>query len=80
MVSGVVNVVVVVAALLVQVIDLLCRPLDYFENHAHKLVWFLVLCIGNIIAAVWYCFWKHDADKAYKAGTVEAMRERLNRN
>ncbi|MEN8127182.1 MAG: hypothetical protein ABFR90_05165 [Planctomycetota bacterium] len=62
-----VYIVAVIAALfwLVQVIDLLYRPQDYFESHVHKLVWFIALCVGNIIAAIWYFVWIGNTIKAF---------------
>ena len=48
---------------LVQLLDLLFRSLEDFESHTHKLTWFLALLIGNIVAAVWYYIWKHEAIK-----------------
>jgi hypothetical protein len=50
---------------LIQFIDLLFRHPDYFDNHTHKLAWFIALLIGNIIAAVWYFFWKREAIKEH---------------
>ncbi len=46
---------------LLQVIDLLFRDLRFFESHTHKLTWFLVLIVGNIVGAVWYYVWKKAA-------------------
>lgn len=43
---------------LIQVFDLFFRDMDYFESHTHKLVWFIALCVGNIIAAIWYFVWR----------------------
>ncbi len=40
-----------------QLKDLLFRDVGYFESHTHKLVWFLVLFVGNIIGAIWYYRW-----------------------
>jgi uncharacterized membrane protein len=51
---------------LVQVIDLLFRHPVYFESHTHKLMWFLVLVIGNIIGAVWYYMWKRESIKEHE--------------
>lgn len=41
----------------VQGIDVMVRHPSYFDNHTHKLVWFLVVLIGNIVGAVWYFVW-----------------------
>ena len=59
MIPSIVYILAVFAACfwLVQVIDLLRQPLDYFESHTHKLVWFIALCVGTLIAAVWYFIW-----------------------
>lgn len=46
-----------------QVIDLLRRDIDYFESHTHKLVWFIAFCVGNIVAAIWYVYWKKSVRK-----------------
>lgn len=51
-----------------QVIDLLFRHPSYFENHTHKLIWFLVVWIGFIIGAAWYYVWKRDAIKKVENG------------
>jgi hypothetical protein len=59
--AGIVSYVIVVAALglwLIQVLDLLFRDLRFFESHTHKLTWFLVLVVGNIVGAIWYYGWK----------------------
>jgi len=50
---------------LVQLIDAMCRDQAYFESHTHKLVWFLVLILGNIVGAIWYYRWKREACRAY---------------
>lgn len=50
---------------LVQLLDLLFRSQKDFESHNHKLTWFLVLVVGNIVAAVWYYLWKHEAIKEH---------------
>jgi cytosine/uracil/thiamine/allantoin permease len=41
-----------------QVLDLLLRDETEFESHAHKLLWFVALFTGTIIAAIWYWHWK----------------------
>jgi hypothetical protein len=43
---------------LVQVIDLLMRNDADFESHTHKLTWFVVLVVGNLVGAIWYFSWK----------------------
>ena len=58
-----ISLMIVVCFWFVQVCDLLFRELRYFESHTHKLTWFLVLIIGNIIGAVWYFVWKRKAAK-----------------
>ena len=67
MFSGLAYIIIVLASCfwLVQVIDLLCQPLDYFESHIRKLVWFIVLCVGNIIAAIWYFVWIRNTIRAF---------------
>jgi hypothetical protein len=58
---GMVYYLVVVAAFcfwLVQVIDLLLRDAGDFESHTHKLTWFVVLVVGNLVGAIWYFGWK----------------------
>ena len=45
---------------LIQLVDLLFRDLKYFESHTHKLTWFLVLIIGNVLGAIWYFLWKRE--------------------
>lgn len=43
---------------ILQIIDVMVRDIYYFDNHTHKLVWFLVIVVGNIIGAIWYYRWK----------------------
>jgi hypothetical protein len=43
---------------LAQVIDLLLRDERDFESHTHKLTWFVVLVVGNLVGAIWYFGWK----------------------
>jgi hypothetical protein len=54
----------------VQVIDLLRRDEAQFESHTHKLTWFVALFTGNLVAALWYYFWKRRgvAGRTPKAG------------
>ena len=72
MISEITILIGVVAALfwLVQVIDLLRRPLHYFESHIHKLIWFIALCVGNIIAAMWYFVWIRNTIKAFNENNL----------
>jgi hypothetical protein len=59
--AGMLSYVIVLAAFgfwLIQVLDLLFRDLRFFESHIHKLTWFLVLVVGNIVGAIWYYAWK----------------------
>jgi len=67
MLPGFVYLIAVFAACfwLVQVFDLFFRELDYFESHMHKLVWFIALCVGNIVAAIWYFIWIRNTIKAF---------------
>ena len=60
---------------LVQFIDLLFRHPDYFDSHTHKLAWFIALLIGNIIAAVWYFYWKREAIKEHDKRKLEQERK-----
>jgi hypothetical protein len=41
-----------------QILDVLFRDIKYFDNHTHKLTWFLVIFTGSIIGAIWYYLWK----------------------
>ena len=41
-----------------QLADVILIDRRRFESHTHRLVWFLVIVIGNIIGAVWYFVWK----------------------
>jgi hypothetical protein len=43
---------------LIQVIDLLMRDVRDFENHTHKLMWFLALVTGSLAGAIWCSIWK----------------------
>jgi hypothetical protein len=54
----------------VQVIDLLLRDEAQFESHTHKLMWFVALFAGNLVAALWYYSWKKRGitGRAPKAG------------
>jgi len=52
---------------ILQLIDLFLRDNRHFESHTHKLVWFLVIVVGNIIGAIWYYVWKKEAKAAFKA-------------
>jgi len=69
--AGIIGVILYLAAIfafffwLVQLLDLLFRQQEDFESHTHKLAWFLALIIGNIVAAVWYYLWKHEAVKEH---------------
>jgi len=68
---------------LIQLIDVLFRDRQYFENHTHKLTWFLVVLVGNIVGAVWYFRWKREAVHAHESArsqiqleeTIEAWRQ-----
>ena len=53
---------------LVQLIDLLRRDVRHFENYTHKLVWFVVLCVGYVLGAIWYMVWGKQAAAAIDAG------------
>lgn len=48
-----------------QIIDLVFRDTKYFENHTHKLTWFLVMIVGNLLGAIWYYNWKRNAIRKY---------------
>ena len=50
---------------LAQLIDVLFREQRYFESHTHKLVWFLVVFVGNIVGAAWYFLWKRQVVEAH---------------
>ena len=59
MLSIIFYIVVFVALLfwLTQLISVLCRDVEDFESHTHKLVWFLVVLNGSIVGAIWYYVW-----------------------
>jgi len=66
MVTLLVYILVTVAFLfwLFQLIDVLFRDDQRFESHTHRLIWFLVVFVTNIIGAVWYLAWKRQTAEA----------------
>jgi hypothetical protein len=56
---------------LIQIVDLFMRDDADFESHTHKLTWFVVLVVGNIVGAIWYFGWK----KRIGAGRSTQTRE-----
>ena len=55
-----------------QLADVILIDRRRFESHTHRLVWFLVIVIGNIIGAVWYFVWKRQ-----QVATPEPLRPQI---
>ena len=55
--------VIIVVFWLVQLLDVMFQDEEFFESHNHKLSWFLVIFVGNIIGAIWYYTWKYKCVK-----------------
>ena len=76
----IVSIVAFVAAIfwLSQLTDLLLRDVRYFESQNQKLLWFLVVFVGNIIGAIWYYVWKRQAFATVQDDGLEIRRQRHN--
>ena len=74
----IVSIVAFVAAIfwLSQLTDLLLRDVRYFESQNQKLLWFLVVFVGNIIGAIWYYAWKRQAFATVQDDGLEIRRQR----
>ncbi len=42
-----------------QIVRVLTTDVDFFEDHKHKLLWFIVVIFVPFIGAVWYAVWLH---------------------
>lgn len=50
----------------IQLLGVMFQNLKYFENHTHKLLWFLVVFLVPLVGALWYMLWKRQRLKSYK--------------
>jgi nitrate reductase NapE component len=43
-----------------QIIRVLATDVDMFEDHKHKLLWFIVVVLVPVVGALWFAVWRHD--------------------
>ena len=62
-----------------QIIRVLLTDIEMFEDHKHKLLWFLVVVFVPVVGAVWSAVWRHQetAKRAVRRAdqNVERMAE-----
>ena len=44
---------------LLQIIRVLTTDAKSFEDHKHKLLWFLVVVFVPVVGAIWFVVWRH---------------------
>jgi hypothetical protein len=42
-----------------QIIRVLLTDIELFEDHKHKLLWFLAIVFVPVVGAVWFSVWRH---------------------
>lgn len=42
-----------------QLLRLMLAPEEAFEDHKHKLLWFLVVLFVPVVGAIWFSIWWH---------------------